>query len=151
MKISTKGRYALRVLIDLAEHEPDVYVPLQEIADNQQISEKYLEKVINQLSKSGFVKGIRGKGGGYRLTKKPEEYTVRSVLEVMEKDLAPVACLECEENECERASICKTLPLWEQLQSVIYNFFDSYTLQDLMNGDFKELNLYEKNETIHEN
>lgn len=104
MMISTKGRYALRVMIDLAEHDPDTYTPLKDIAKRQNISEKYLEIIIKVLSQARFVYGLRGKGGGYRLARHPRTYTVGSILKLTERSLAPVACLECSPNTCERAS-----------------------------------------------
>lgn len=132
MKISTKGRYALRVLIDLAENHSDNYIPMKTIAERQGISLKYLEQILPALSKNGLIIGIHGKGGGYRLSRSPEEITVGEVLRLTEGDLAPVACLECDAKPCERSGICRTLPLWKSLHQMISSFFDSITLQQLM-------------------
>ena len=132
MKISTRGRYALRVMIDLAEHEPGVYIPLRDIADRQNISEKYLESIIVSLSKAGYVRALRGKGGGYALAWAPENYTVGSILKITEGSLAPVACLEDEINQCSHAKSCRTLPLWEGLEQVINDYLEQHTLADLM-------------------
>ena len=135
MKISTKGRYALRVMIDLAEHDCGKYIPLREIAERQEISEKYLESIIVVLSRSGFVDGLRGKGGGYRLTRPAESYTVGSILKLTEGSLAPVACLECKPVQCARAAECRTLPLWQGLNKVINDYLDNVTLADLVQSD----------------
>lgn len=132
MKISTKGRYALRVMIDLAEHDCGKYIPLRDIAQRQEISEKYLESIIVVLSKSGFVDGLRGKGGGYRLVRNPEDYTVGSILRLMEGSLAPVACLEQRAQPCNREEICRTLPMWKKLYDLLNEFFDGITLADLI-------------------
>ena len=112
MMISTKGRYALRVLIDMAEHQAGGYVPLKEIAERQEISEKYLESIVKTLVKEQILEGLRGKGGGYRLRKEPDQYTVGQILRVMEGSLAPVACLEEGSAPCARVASCRTLPLW---------------------------------------
>ncbi|MBQ9518950.1 MAG: Rrf2 family transcriptional regulator, partial [Firmicutes bacterium] len=128
------GRYALRVMIDLTEHNDGGYVPLNDIAKRQGISEKYLESVVAALVKAGLLEGLRGKKGGYRLTKRPEEYTVGSVLRLTEKSLAPVACLDCEENTCERRDTCKTLPLWKKLDALLEGFFDGINLKELTEG-----------------
>lgn len=112
MMISTKGRYALRVLIDMAEHQKDGYIPLKEIARRQEISEKYLESIIKLLVKDQVLEGLRGKGGGYRLCVGPDQLTVGAVLRLTEGSLAPVACLEKGASPCERAAECRTLPLW---------------------------------------
>ena len=138
MMISTKGRYALRVMVDLAEHQGEGYLPLKDIAQRQQISEKYLESVLKGLVNQRMLVGVRGKGGGYRLTKRPEEYTVGSILRMTEGDLAPVACLEAGAESCPRQAECPTLPMWTKLNGLIQNFFDSVTLADLMTGDGKE-------------
>lgn len=132
MKISTKGRYAVRVMVDLAEHDTGEYIPLIDIAKRQEISEKYLEAIVSVLSKNDFVLSLRGKGGGYRLAKRPEEYTVGSILRVLEGSFAPVACLEKEPNHCVRASHCKTLRMWEGLQKVIEDYFEGITIADLV-------------------
>ena len=111
MIVSTKGRYALRVMIDLSEHQSEKYVPLKEIAARQEISEKYLENILKVLVQNGFLEGLRGKGGGYRLSRPPEEYTVGSIIRLTEGGLAPVACLEEQSGRCRRADQCRTLPL----------------------------------------
>ena len=131
MMVSTKGRYALRVMIDLAEHGSGDYIPLKDIADRQGISAKYLENIISSLVKVGFVSGLRGKGGGYRLTKPSEQYTAGDILRVTEKTLAPVACLNHGASPCERAAECKTLPMWQQLDAIVNQYLDSVTLWQL--------------------
>ena len=135
MLISTKGRYAMRVLIDLAEHQSDGYIPLKAIAQRQEISEKYLESIIKLLVKAKLLTGLRGKGGGYRMTRPPEEYTVGQVLRLTEESLAPVSCLEDGADACERAAECRTLELWRGLNKVINDYLDSVTVADLMRRD----------------
>ena len=130
MMISTRGRYALRVMIDLAEHIDEGYIPLQTIAKRQGISEKYLESILAVLSKAGLLDAVRGKGGGYRLTKPAKEYTAFEVLSLTEGTLAPVTCLESGQ-QCENAVNCRTLPLWQGLDQVIAAYLCSYTLADL--------------------
>ena len=132
MMISTRGRYALRVMIDLAEQKTDGYVPLKEIAARQEISEKYLESILKLLVKGNILTGLRGKGGGYRLNRAPEEYTVTSILELTEETLAPVSCLEKNARPCARASICKTLDMWKGLDLLVRDYFDHITLADLL-------------------
>ena len=132
MMISTKGRYALRVMIDIAEHQHDGYIPLKEIAARQEISEKYLEAIVKSLVKERYLTGLRGKSGGYRLTKAPEEYTVGSILRLTEDSLAPVACLEPGAKACEHASECRTLTLWKGLDKVINDYLDNITIADLI-------------------
>jgi len=132
MLISTKGRYALRVMIELAQHNDGEHISLSEIAAKQDISVKYLESIIAVLSKAGLVDGLRGKGGGYKLNRKPEDYSVGEILTLVEGSLAPVACLECEENKCERSETCKTLPVWKKLDSLICDYLNSITLADLI-------------------
>ena len=134
MMISTKGRYALRIMLDLAEHDCEVYLPLREIAQRQNISEKYLEIIIKILVQARFVQGLRGKGGGYRLVRDPHTYTVGSILKLTEGSLAPVACLECSPHTCERSQLCKTLPMWQKLDQMIDEYFEGITLADLMNS-----------------
>ena len=134
MKISTKGRYALRVMVDLAQHYPGDKVPLLDIAQRQEISEKYLESIVASLSKAGLVEATRGKGGGYRLIKDPKEYTVMEILKSSEGSIAPVACLDDEGSDCERKDSCPTLPMWKQLYEVIENYFSGVTLEDLSTG-----------------
>ena len=132
MLISTKGRYALRVMVDLAEHPADGFIPLKVIAERQEISEKYLESIIKLLVKAKLLTGVRGKGGGYRLTKAPEQYTVGSILRVTEESMAPVACLEPGAEACPRAAECRTLGLWKGLDKVINDYLDSISLADLL-------------------
>ena len=132
MKISTKGRYALRMLLDLAEHQHDGYVALKDIADRQGISKKYLEQIVPILNKTDILRTNRGFQGGYRLAKAPEQYTVGEILRQTEGSLAPVACLEHEPNECERSGECATLPVWEGLYRVINEYLDGITLQDIL-------------------
>ena len=131
MMISTRGRYALRVLIDLAERDSDRYITLREIAERQEISEKYLESIVKELVRAGFLDGLRGKGGGYRLGRAPEEIAVLDVLKLTEGTLAPVACLEEGARTCPRASICRTLPLWEGLNDVVTDYLSGFTISDL--------------------
>lgn len=132
MLISTKGRYALRVMADLAGQPPEAYVPLKEIAQRQGISEKYLEAIIRLLVRDGLVSGLRGKGGGYRLTRPPERYTAGEVLRLTEGSLAPVACLEDGTAPCARAGGCPTLPLWQGLERVIFQYLEEVTIADLL-------------------
>lgn len=132
MMISTRGRYALRVLIDLAEHYSGTYIPMKDIAARQELSLKYLERIMPSLSKSGLVEGVHGKGGGYRLAKAPEDCTVGEILRLTEGDLAPVACLECGAKPCERAAQCRTLPVWTELNRRMNEYLDSVSLADLM-------------------
>ena len=129
--ISTKGRYALRVMLDLAENQKDGYIPLRDIAKRQEISEKYLETILPALIKSNFLEGLRGKGGGYRLLREPESYTIGSILKLLENGMAPVACLEGKSNSCARAAECKTLPMWEKLYKMVDDYFEGITLGDL--------------------
>ena len=132
MMISSKGRYALRVMIDLAEHADEGYIPLQTIAARQGISEKYLESILAVLSKARLLDAVRGKGGGYRLTRSPDQYTVEEILMLTEGSLAPVTCLEGDENTCPRAGHCTTLPMWEKLDTIINDYLDSVSLADLL-------------------
>ena len=139
MKISTKGRYAVRLMIDLAEHNHGEYIPLMDIAKRQEISEKYLESIVSVLSKSNLLISLRGKGGGYKLAKKPEDYTVGTILRLTEGPLAPVSCLEGETNDCVRATHCQTLPMWEGLNKLINDYFDEITIADLVpKSDFTD-------------
>lgn len=130
--ISTRGRYALRVMIDLAEHEEERSVPMRMIAERQGLSRKYLEIIGKDLVTAGLIRGISGKGGGYQLCRKPSEYTVGEILETMEGTLAPVACLECGAKKCPREENCKTLPMWKEFDSMIHDFFYSRTLADIV-------------------
>ena len=132
MLISTRGRYALRVLIDLAEHADMGYVPMKDVADRQGISLKYLERILPVLTKNHIIEGLQGKGGGYRLIKSPEDCTIGDILRLTEGDLAPVACLECDAKPCERAGECRTYPMWMEFQQLINQFFDQRTLADII-------------------
>ncbi len=131
MIVSTRGRYALRVMIDLAEHQNEGYTPLKPIAERQDISQKYIEAIMTILSKAGFVDAMHGKGGGYRLNRAPEDYKVREILELTEGSLAPVACLECNAEKCPREENCRTLPMWKELNNRISGYLDSVSLADL--------------------
>lgn len=131
MLISTKGRYALRVMIDLAEHQTEGYIPLKAVAERQDISEKYLESIIKLLVKGKLLTGLRGKGGGYKLTRSPELCSVGAILRLTEESLAPVACLEGESVSCPRMAECRTLPLWRGLDKVISDYLDNITVADL--------------------
>ncbi len=130
--ISTRGRYALRVMIDIASNQGDGYVPMKDVAARQGLSLKYLEQIIPPLKDHGLIKGIQGKGGGYRLTKNPSEYNVGEILRLTEKDLAPVSCLAEGAPECERRQGCKTIKLWEGLEKVTNEYLDSKTLDELL-------------------
>ena len=134
MMISTKGRYALRVMIDLAERPDDRYHPLKEIADRQGISEKYLESIVKTLVRHGLLAGLRGKGGGYRLARPVSEYTVGSILRLREGSLAPVSCLDhsSSESQCARRENCRTFPMWQNLDQLIQDYLDGITLMDLL-------------------
>ncbi len=132
MLISTKGRYALRVMVDLAEHREEGYIPLKAVAQRQDISEKYLEAIIKLLVRSGLLSGLRGKGGGYKLTKDPAQYTVGDILRLTEDSLAPVACLGPGAAPCVKAAECRTRSLWQGLDKVIRDYLDSVTVADLM-------------------
>ena len=138
MKISTKGRYALRMLLDLAEHKNDGYIALKDIAARQNISKKYLEQIIPVLNKSDILNANRGYQGGYKLAKSPEKYTVGDILRRTEGSIAPVACLDHNPIECDRCDDCITLPSWKGLHKVISDYLDSVTLQDILDNK-KEL------------
>ena len=129
MIVSTKGRYALRVMIDLAEHQAERYVPLKEVAERQEISEKYLENILKVLVQNGFLEGLRGKGGGYRLTRTPDQYTVAEILLLTEGSLAPGA------PACERMPNCRTYMMWKGLNDMIADYFGKITLADLAAPD----------------
>lgn len=134
MMVSTKGRYALRVLLDLAQNTNGEYVSLKGIAERQNVSMKYLESIVAILSKADFVESLRGKKGGYRLKKTPDNYTIGSILKLTEGTLAPVACLEnCSSEECAHSDNCLTLPLWHKLDDIINQYLESVTLADLIN------------------
>lgn len=134
MMISTKGRYALRVIIDLAENQTSGYIPLKDIAQRQNISQKYLESIMTVFSKNGFVEAVHGKGGGYRLNRPMNEYKVGSILRLIEGKLTPVSCKECIGEECAQSENCRTLPMWKKLNTIINDYLDDITIADLMNN-----------------
>lgn len=133
--ISTKGRYALRVMIDLAEHEGEEYQPLKDIAARQEISKKYLEIIVKELVEGGLITGVSGKGGGYRLCRRPEEYPVGEILERMVGSLSAVACLTADASPCPKAADCRTLPLWAEYDRLTHDFFYGKSLRDLIRRD----------------
>ncbi|MFQ9514832.1 MAG: RrF2 family transcriptional regulator [Eubacterium sp.] len=135
MMISTKGRYALRVMIDLAQNNTGEFISLKDVAKRQNISMKYLEMIVSLLNKGKMVESQRGKSGGYRLARKPSEYTIESILTLTEGTLAPVNCLETGAKNCERAANCITLPLWKKLDKVIGEYLESVTLEDLIESN----------------
>ena len=132
MMISTRGRYALRVLIDLAENDEGGYIPMKAVAERQDLSLKYIERIMPMLTKGGLVEGLHGKGGGYRLTRAPEACTVGEVLRMTEGDLAPVSCVSCSSTSCDRSEGCRTLPMWTEFNELVNSYFDNITLADLM-------------------
>ena len=134
MLISTRGRYALMVLMSLSETEEGAYVPLKDIVQQLDISQKYLESIMTSLSKGGLVDSVHGKGGGYRLNRKPDRYTLGEILRLAEGDLAPVACLVQDAKPCERAGECNMRPVWTKLESMVNDFLDGITLEDMING-----------------
>lgn len=135
MMVSSKGRYALRVMLDLSQNESDELVSLKDIAMRQNISMKYLEMIVGILQKGGLLISGRGKKGGYRLAKAPSEYSIGSILKLTEKTLAPVSCPEIGETNCERAEGCITLPMWKKLDGIINQYLESITLEDLLKGN----------------
>ena len=135
MLISTKGRYALRVMVDLAQHQTEGYIPLRTIAQRQGISEKYLESIVAPLAKGGLIEGARGKGGGYRLRRPLKDYSAGEILRLT----APVSCLEGDANACPRAGQCHTLPMWTKLEGLINNYLDSVTLADLLDAPLDQV------------
>lgn len=137
MKISTKGRYALRVMLDLAQHYNEGNISLKDIAERQELSMKYLEMIAGIMNRAGYLNSQRGKTGGYQLKYPPEEYQVGAILKTAEGSLSPVSCLDCEENTCEHAQDCITLPMWEELDRIIYEYLDSVSLADLLSGNVK--------------
>ena len=132
MMISTRGRYALRVMIDLAEHMEQGHIPMKEVAERQKISLKYLERILPTLTKAHFIEGVHGKGGGYKLIKEPSECRVGDILRIVEGTLAPVACLECNAEKCDQMETCRTRAMWEEFYKLTNDFFDKMTLEDLM-------------------
>ena len=135
MLISTKGRYALKVMIDLAEHCNGNYIPMKEVAARQELSLKYLEKILPVLTKASLIEGVHGKGGGYKLVREPDQYTVWEILCLAEGDLVPVSCLEDGVEPCTRASECRTLPLWQNYYNLTKEYFSGITVADLMGSD----------------
>lgn len=142
MKISTKGRYALRLMLDLALHDNGEYISIKEIAQRQSLSEKYLEQIISVLSRAGFVKSVRGAQGGYRLAKPAKEYTVGMILRLTEGSLAPVACLDDEVNQCERSGACVTLPIYKRIFDAVNDVIDNTTLEDMVEDARQEEGSY---------
>lgn len=132
MKISTRGRYALRLMIDIGLNDQEAPVRIKDIAQRQEISEKYLEQIVSVLNKAGFVRSSRGPQGGYRLARAPQDYTVGEILTLIEGSLAPVACLETPVNECLREAVCPTLLLWKKIDDAVHEVVDSVTLEDLL-------------------
>ncbi|SCX10135.1 transcriptional regulator, BadM/Rrf2 family [Lachnospiraceae bacterium YSD2013] len=130
--ISTRGRYALRVMLDLAEQHSDKYIPLKDIAERQEISKKYLEIIVKDMVTGGLIAGTSGKGGGYKLTRDPKDYTVGEIIELMEGSLSPVACLADKDYKCARKKVCQTLPMWEEFDKLIHDFFYQKKLTDLI-------------------
>ena len=133
MIVSTKGRYALRVMVNLARHNREEYVPLKEIAESEGISQKYLESIMTVLSKADFLDAVHGKGGGYRLNRSPEGYTIGAILKLTEGSLAAVSCTSQGPAACARTECCQTKPMWDRLDKMIDDFFEGITLADLMN------------------
>ena len=132
MKISTKGRYALRLMVDLAEHKDSGFIALKDVAKRQNISKKYLEQIVPVLNGAGLLATNRGNRGGYKLAKEPKEYTVGDILRITEGSIAPVSCLESDVNSCERKNFCQTLYVWEGLYKVVNEYLDSITVQDIV-------------------
>lgn len=132
MLVSTRGRYAIRVMIDLAEHMNGKYIPMKEIADRQDVSLKYMTKIMQALTKSGMLDGQHGKGGGYKLNRDPEEYRVGDILRLTEGTLAPVACIDETDCKCDRSFECRTRPMWNELDKLISEYLDGITIADLM-------------------
>ena len=135
MLVSTRGRYAIRVMIDLAEHVNGKYIPMKEIADRQDVSLKYMTKIMQALTKSGMLDGQHGKGGGYKLNRDPEEYRVGDILRLTEGTLAPVACIDETDCKCDRSFECRTRPMWNELDKLISEYLDGITIADLMEGN----------------
>ena len=138
--ISTKGRYALRMMIDLAEHDDGSYIPLKDIADRQEISKKYLEIIVKDMVNGGLVTGVSGKGGGYKLCRDARDYTVGEIIELMEGSLSPVSCLINDANDCPRKDFCKILPLWSEFYSLVHDFLYGKKLIDLIDSSSDYIN-----------
>ena len=135
MLVSTRGRYAIRVMIDLAEHRHGKFIPMKEIADRQEVSLKYMTKIMQALTKSGLLDGQHGKGGGYKLNRELADYRVGDILRLTEGTLAPVACLDVTDCRCDRAAECRTRPMWNELDRIINEYLDGITIADLMEED----------------
>ncbi len=132
--VSTKGRYALRVMLDLAEHADEGFIPLKDIALRQEVSKKYLEIIVRDLVGGKLIRGSSGKGGGYRLCRRPQDYTVGEIIELTEGTLAPIACLAADAGKCPRAGRCKTLPFWHEFDTMVHDFFYSHRLSDFLSS-----------------
>ena len=143
MMVSTKGRYALRVMIDMAKHSNGTFIPLSDVATRQNISEKYLESIVASLARHGLLTSVRGKGGGYKLNRDINEYTVSDILKATEGSIAPVACLSKEINDCPNVSSCPTLKMWQGLQELIEDYFSKITLEQLISDSNDCLNIIE--------
>ena len=137
MMISTKGRYALRIIIDLAQHADEGFISLKSIAERQEVSMKYLEMIVAIMNKAGILHSRRGKDGGYKLVKPASEYTVGEIMDLTEGHLSPVACLGTGDNHCERAGFCLTLPIWQHLDTMIDGYLSSITIQDILDGNLQ--------------
>ena len=135
MNITSKGRYALRVMLDLAQHREEGYISLKTIADRQGYSMKYLEMIVGSLKREGLVASTRGKEGGYQLTRSPEDYTIGEILRCIEDNLAPVACIKAGDICCEHAGECMTVPMWKELDDITNAYLDGVSLQDLLTGE----------------
>ena len=136
--ITTKGRYALRVMIDLAEHANGRYIPMKDVAQRQEISLKYLERILPVLTRNKLIDGVHGKGGGYRLSREPDAYTVWEILSYAEGDLSPVSCLGAEALPCSRAAECRTLPMWREYYELTKDYFSRITIADLMKTEIPD-------------
>ncbi len=135
MNVTSKGRYALRVMLDLAQHPEEGFISLKTVADRQGFSMKYLEMIVGSLKKAGLVDSTRGKEGGYRLNRSPAEYSVGEILRCMEDNLAPVSCIKAGSVDCERAAACMTVPMWKELDDITNAYLDGVTLADLLSGE----------------
>lgn len=139
MKVSTKGRYALRMMVDLAVHDSGEYISLRDVSERQEVSVKYMEQIVSQLTKAGFLYSVRGPQGGYKLARPSKQYTVGEILRVTEGSLAPVSCLDIVPNPCPRATFCSTLSFWEGLYAEILSFVDNVTLESLRDQEQQRL------------
>ncbi len=136
--ISTKGRYSIRILLDLAIHRNGEYIPMKDVAERQGISLKYIERILPVLKENGLIDSVHGKGGGYKLTREPDQYTLWEILRLTEGDLAPVACLKDGAPSCDKAAECRTLPVWKNYYKMTVDYFSGITLADLMDVDLSE-------------